>query len=314
MKLQQNAGGDRIDSIKWHPGFCGAAALEFSANRDDLEFLEEHQLNKEPLRVDLLIIKKVMGAVIENEIGRIFRGHNVIEYKSPDDNLTIDDFYNTLGYACIYKGHGKTVHQVPAEELTVSLFRESYPHKMAAELQRSGMAIEEQFQGIYYIFGPLPFPVQIVATGELKPEHPSLRILSKNADENDVRAFITEIVGSSTPANRKVIDAVLEASVAANRPLYENIRRSFGMCDVLRELMKDDLALAERKGRDEGILEGIQKGKNEGILEGIQRGKSEGVFQSLTNVMKSLSLDADGAMDALCIPAEERELYRSQLQ
>ena len=86
------------------------------------------------------------------------------------------------------------------------------------------------------------------------------------------------------------------------------------MCDVLRELMKDDLALAERKGRDEGILEGIQKGKNEGILEGIQRGKSEGVSQSLTNVMKSLSLDADGAMDALCIPAEERELYRSQLQ
>lgn len=61
------------------------------------------------------------------------------------------------------------------------------------------------------------------------------------------------------------------------------------MCDALRELMKDDLV----------------KAANDGIHEGI--------LKSLINVMESFSVDKDRAMDALHIPAEEREIYRSQL-
>ena len=59
----------------------------------------------------------------KNEIGTIFRGHNVIEYKSPDDGMTIDDFFKTLGYACLYKGLGEKVNQIPLEELTVFPFQ-----------------------------------------------------------------------------------------------------------------------------------------------------------------------------------------------
>ena len=39
--------------------------------------------------MDLLIIEKRKGVQIQNEIGKIFRAHNIIEFKSPDDNLTI---------------------------------------------------------------------------------------------------------------------------------------------------------------------------------------------------------------------------------
>ena len=49
--------------------------------------------------------------------------YNVIEYKSLEDNLSIDDFYKTMGYACLYKGYGNRVDQIPAEELTISIFR-----------------------------------------------------------------------------------------------------------------------------------------------------------------------------------------------
>lgn len=66
------------------------------------------------------------------------------------------------------------------------------------------------------------------------------------------------------------------------------------MCDALRELMKDDLIQAR--------------------LEGELEGERKGVMESLTHVMESFSVDADKAMDALHIPAEERELYRSKLQ
>ena len=297
--------GDRIDSIKWHPGFYGAAALELSANRNDLEFHQEFQLSKEPLRMDLLIIKKITDAVIQNEIGRIFRRHNVIEYKSPDDSLSIDDFYKTFGYACLYKGLGDTVNQIPAGELTVSVFREGYPQKMIDDLLQSGMTVEERFQGIYYVSGLLPFPTQIVVTGQLAHTHRSLRILSKNADENDIRTFLEETSCLSTPGDRDNISAVLEVSVAANESLYEKIRRSIVMGDALRKLMKDDLIQAESKGRLEG--------KIEGRLEGRLEGMHEKQLESLTNVMKSLSLDADRAMDILRIPTAEREIYRSQL-
>lgn len=65
------------------------------------------------------------------------------------------------------------------------------------------------------------------------------------------------------------------------------------MCDAFRKLMKDDLTQA----------------KIEGKIEGIQEGKLE----SLTHVMKSFSVDAEKAMDALHIPPAEREAYRSKL-
>lgn len=63
------------EKIKWHPGFYGAAELEFRANAGQLTFTTEFNLSKEPLRVDLLIAKKEPGAVLENEVGAIFKGH-----------------------------------------------------------------------------------------------------------------------------------------------------------------------------------------------------------------------------------------------
>ena len=79
-----------------YSAFCAAAELELRLNKADLEFKREYNLSKKPLQMDLLIIEKRKNAQIQNEIGTIFRGHNVIEYKSPDDGMTIDDFFKTL--------------------------------------------------------------------------------------------------------------------------------------------------------------------------------------------------------------------------
>ena len=43
---------------------------------------------------------------ISNEIGTFFRGHNIIEYKSPEDSLNIDVFYKSMAYAGLYKSYG----------------------------------------------------------------------------------------------------------------------------------------------------------------------------------------------------------------
>ena len=80
-----------------------AVNLELSANRNDLFYEREYNLNTKPLEIDLLVIKKNRAVQVENEIGRIFRGHNILEYKSPEDHLNIDTFYKSEAYAALYK-------------------------------------------------------------------------------------------------------------------------------------------------------------------------------------------------------------------
>ena len=143
-KKQSNA------KLQWHPAFCAAAELELRLNKADLEFKREYNLSKKPLQMDLLIIEKRKNVQIQNEIGRIFRRHNVIEYKSPDDGMTIDDFFKTLGYAYLYKGLGEKVEQIPLEELTISLFRATVPKQLFNKLAGYGYLIEKHVSGIYY--------------------------------------------------------------------------------------------------------------------------------------------------------------------
>jgi hypothetical protein len=45
----------------------------------------------EPLRVDLLIIKKPPSLAIDKNIARIFRVDNILEFKSPGDYLSVKD-------------------------------------------------------------------------------------------------------------------------------------------------------------------------------------------------------------------------------
>lgn len=135
------------DKLQWHPAFCAAAGLEFHEDIERLELKPEYNLSKEPIRIDLLIIKEESDRRIKNEIGHIMKKYNVIEYKSPEDALTIDDFYKTVGYACLYKGYGERVDAVPINELTVSIFRATQPEKMFLTLQKYGHKHRRKISG-----------------------------------------------------------------------------------------------------------------------------------------------------------------------
>ena len=275
-------------NIQWHPGFYGAAELEFLSNKGDLEFQREFNLSKEPIRMDLLIIKKLADVRIENELGHIFKKYNVAEFKSPDDALSIDDYYKTVGYACLYKGLGETVDQIPANELTISIFRESYPREMFEAMKNLGMEIKEQYPGIYYISGKQAlFDTQIVVTKQLDKEtHRTLRILSKHVREEDVRAFVEKAVQMSEPGDRNNVDAVLQVSVSANKEIYEAIRRCDKvMCEALRELMKDDLEKREQ----------------------------ETLLKTIKNLMDTTKWTAEQVMAAMKIPEADRGKYIAKL-
>ena len=119
------------------------------------------------MEIDLLIIKKEPSAHISNEIGRFFREHNILEYKCPDDHFDIDTFYKTFAYTSLYKSYGKTLDSIKADDVTVSIIRDSKPAGLFQYFKEHGYSISSPCRGIYYIEGSFPFPAQIIATGEL---------------------------------------------------------------------------------------------------------------------------------------------------
>lgn len=99
-----------------------------------------------------------------------------------------------------------------------------------------------KYPGIYYIDNMNAIPVQIVVIKELEPlEHSSLKILTRNADEDEIREFIKRYASADSPEDRNNADAVLQVSVSANRETYSRIAEDNNMCEALRELFKDEI-------------------------------------------------------------------------
>ena len=248
---------------KWHPAFCAVAELQLRDNLNDLSFNREYSLSKEPLQIDLLVIKKPPHVKVKNEIGHLFRQHNVVEYKSPKDSLNIDDFYKTLAYAFLYKSLAKEVDGIPVSQLTLSLVRQGYPREMVKKLEAEGMQIQRQYPGIYYVEGA-PIPAQIIATNELDAEnHRSLRVLTSKLSEADAREFLAEAKRYANKGDINNINAVLKVSSDANYAVYDALmRRDVKMTDAWKLLMKDDLAEAEARGESRGV----EMGKKEMVV------------------------------------------------
>ena len=183
-KSASKSAGETAAKIQWHPGFRGAFQREFRKYREYLHFEEELPLTVGSLFVDLIVIEMIQPVPMENELGKIFRKHNVCEYKGPDDAMNIDDYYKTLAYACLYKCSGQTVDAIPAREITVSLIRDAYPRQLIHALEAEGHTVTERYPGVFYLEfpedenGKTLFPTQIIVTNRLVREtHSGLRVL-----------------------------------------------------------------------------------------------------------------------------------------
>ena len=180
--------------VQWHPGFVAAMDLELMENRTDLLFEKEYNLNTKPLEIDLLIIKKNADAKMHNEIGQIFKGHNILEYKSPEDHLDIDTFYKVGAYASLYKSYGKTVDSIKADDITVSLVRESKPDGLFRYFEENDYLVSNPYRGIYYIERKVLFPTQIIVTKELDGDaHIWMGALSDKLEKRDILELLEKI-------------------------------------------------------------------------------------------------------------------------
>jgi len=152
--------------ISWHTAFLEAIELELQEYKDILEFLPEFQLSSEPLKIDCVVIKKAENVVIKKNIAAIFREVNLLEYKSPNDYISIADFYKVYGYACLYA----SIERAPITSLTVTFVESRYPKKLLEHLNRTrGYSVEKTNPGIYTVSGDI-LPIQIIDSRKLSPE------------------------------------------------------------------------------------------------------------------------------------------------
>ena len=97
--------------IQWHPGFVTGINLELGGYESSIVLEREYNLNTKPLEIDVLLrkkqgMKKVGTETPDNEIARIFRQYNIVEYKSPDAHLDMNTYFKANSYACLLKVYG----------------------------------------------------------------------------------------------------------------------------------------------------------------------------------------------------------------
>lgn len=254
--------------IQWHSAFVSAMNLDLGPDRDDLIFEKEYNLNTKPLEIDLLVIKKVDFVQIASEIGKLFKGHNIMEYKSPEDHLDIDTFYKTLAYACLYKSYGKTVDAIKAEDITISILREVKPIELFRYLEGHGCKVTKVYEGIYYVEGKTWFPTQIVVTRELDQDaHIWLKGLSGNLEKGDIQKMMAERNHMTEKADRELADSVLEVSISANRKIVEELIGDESMYEALMEIMEPKIKQKIVEERKKGIQITVKSLKDFGVGE-----------------------------------------------
>ena len=114
--------------LRWHPAFLQAMQAELFDYREYLEFKPEFPLTAAPLQIDLLIIKKPKELAIDKNIARIFRSDNLLEYKSPEDYLSVKDFWKVCSYANLYAA---ITPGVDLSDVTISFVESRHPPQTA---------------------------------------------------------------------------------------------------------------------------------------------------------------------------------------
>lgn len=282
--------------IQWHPGFVAAINLELAENRDDLIYEKEYNLNTKPLEIDLLVIKKDKDVQITNEIGRLFQGHNILEYRSPDDHLDIDSFYKAGAYASLYKAYGETVDERKAEDITVSLVREAKPNGLFGYFKDHKMNILNPYPGIYYVLDGVLFSTQIIVTRELDGNnHGWLKSLSAHLKKQEMEALLKRARSLSGKLDRELADAVLEVSVKANRELVKELKGDETMCQALLEIMEPEInqivrqATEKERREKEEALRQIKKEAEESVIKMLKMQKF--TIEEIQECIPKLSLD-----------------------
>ena len=285
------------DTIQWHPAFQASIQIEFEAEAEKLTFEPEHLLSKKPMQMDELIIKVAENEAIHKNIGRIFRRYNIIEYKSPDDNLTINDFYKVYGYCCFYQSDTDKICEIPPEELTITFICNHFPRKMVQHLKEfRGLNIIHVEAGIYYITGDA-FPMQLLVTKELDPkENLWLQSLRNNMSKpEEIKVLLKEYEAKKSS---KLYQVAMEVITLANWDAVKEVKET--MCEALKELMAEEF-----QEQEELVTKRVTEEVTKRVTKQVTEQVTEQVIEEFIKTLSKTITDVDKLAELLNLPVEQ---------
>ena len=289
--------------MQWHPACFAALNLEFSENKDDLDFLQEQSVNELPLRIDVLIIKKTHNCKLKNEIGENFRWYNLVEFKSPDDELTFNTFLKGVAEVYLYKvKQGKT----RIDSYSLSFIRSRKPVALFKALYGYGFKIEEEYPGVYYVSGRNIIPIQIIVTSKLnRNEHIWLNSLTKTINLEQAKELLYTTNELQDVKCKQYADAVWEIVARANEELIEKMMEEKTMCQALMEIMKPKF--------DEAVAEAVAEVKESAFNDGFNNGFNNGIDDKGTKVFINMIKRGFSREDAQAMAEISDELVAKAL-
>jgi hypothetical protein len=222
----------------------------------------EQPLTAEPLQIDVIIIKKKKDVVIDKAIAGIFRGYNILEFKSHTDSLSEDDFYKVYAYACLYKG----LKEIEITDITITFVGAKYPEKVVKHLEEiKGYKIKKKASGIYEVEGGVDkIPVQFIKTNKLSEEDSGyLRLLSDGLNKEAVRYVMDE---AGKPHKVKM-GALVNAILRANAERFKEVMAMGGK--TLEEVLEESGLTAKWEDRGEERAEMRNKARIEKIVRNL---------------------------------------------
>ena len=245
----------------------------------DVTLKEEHPLSKQAPRIDI-IVKKNRKVQIDRCWARIFRRHNIIEYKSPvDAPPSIYVFNKTVhGYAGLYSSQ----ERVSLTDMSVSIVCFKKPVKLLETLEkRLGYEVLQKDGGIYYIVnrGIAPeksLAVQIVVSSELPDSEFFLKNLKRGIDRAAAQRLAELDAGSCEHLHTWLVTMLRENKdylfkEGYMKDTYAVLRDLADECGLTDDIRREGWQEAEQKGWQAGQREGWQEGSRN-IIEFLRNG------------------------------------------
>ena len=274
----------------WHKAFEALLRIETHKYGDRVQIKTEHLLGEEPPRADFVLLIDEDGLLAGKGIFKIFRKHNVCEYKNPHDALNERTIRKGCGYVNLYIGTAEHEGDIPSDQVTLSIFRATRPDKLFRELEAKGQLQADSIHGIYHVTGMMDLPFQIVITDELEgPEYAAYRALTDHARGADVEQIIRQSTQEADSSMQAHYRALLALVARKNPNTIEDLRRDLTMERDWMDIFKD--AIDERMNARE----------------------QDTMVACIRNIMESLQVNSERAMDVLKIPQSQRATYAGLL-
>ncbi|MBQ9438173.1 MAG: hypothetical protein IJU50_07550 [Lachnospiraceae bacterium] len=218
----------------WHSWFYILLNIALHRFRkDNVKVLREVVLGAMPPRADFVVVEEDDVIDLGLAVFSFFRKYNILEFKSPDDELSESVLWKAVGYTGFFISH----YKAPAKAITLTLIRGAKPVKLFKKL--GGCVKADAVKGIYHIGNwKVDFPIQVVVTAELEgKEYAAFRTISKKPSLDDIQLIMGTAEKEADPEMKALLREFLEMlSRLDSEALEEAKRREPDMARTWRDI------------------------------------------------------------------------------